>query len=238
MDLKEEEILGKDISEHWYYRSKAAALFDYVGKLNPQSILDVGAGSGFFSRELLRKTDAKVALCIDTSYKTERNELVAGKPVRYCTHSGPVDVDLVLLMDVLEHVDNDVGLLCEYVDKVPARTHFLLTVPAFSFLWSGHDIFLGHYRRYTLNEIEKVAGKAGLIVERGSYYYGLVFPIAAALRLLGNYPGSGNHSPRSQLKKHSPFTNAILKGICTVDRVFLPVNRFAGLTAFCLARKP
>ena len=53
MDLKEEDILGADIGRHWYYRAKAAALRRAVGGLSPQRILDVGAGSGFFSRHLL-----------------------------------------------------------------------------------------------------------------------------------------------------------------------------------------
>lgn len=238
MDLKEEDILGEAISEHWYYRSKASALLDYVKNINPQSVLDVGAGSGFFSKELLNKTGAKEALCIDTSYPSERNDLVSGKPVRYGIHSGPVDADLVLMMDVLEHVDDDVGLLSEYAGKVPAGTHFLITVPAFSFLWSGHDVFLGHKRRYTLKEIERVAENAGLIVERGSYFFGLVFPLAAVLRLFEGNFNHQSHPPRSQLKKHSQITNAILMSICTVDRLFLNINRLAGLTSFCLARKP
>ena len=238
MDLKEEDILGEAVSDHWYYQSKASALLDYVKHLNPQSVLDVGAGSGFFSKELLKKTGATEALCIDTSYQSERNELFSGKPVLYRTHSGPVDVDLVLMMDVLEHVDNDVGLLCEYVDKVSAGTHFLITVPAFFFLWSGHDVFLGHKRRYTLKEIEKVVEDAGLIVERGSYYFGLVFPLAVVQRLLNGNLKSRGHPARSQLKKHHPVTNFTLMSICTVDKLFLRINRLAGLTSFCLARKP
>ena len=50
MDLKEEDILGADIGRHWYYRSKAAALRRAVSGLRPKHLLDVGAGSGFFSR--------------------------------------------------------------------------------------------------------------------------------------------------------------------------------------------
>jgi len=238
VDLKEEDILGEAVSEHWYYRSKASALLGFVKHLNPQSVLDVGAGSGFFSKELLEKTKATEALCIDTSYESERNGDISGKPIRYRTHSGPVDVDLVLMMDVLEHVDNDIGLLNEYADKVSAGAHFLITVPAFSFLWSGHDVFLGHKRRYTLREIERVVEKAGLIVERGSYFFGLVFPLVAVLRLLDGNLNSRGHPPRSQLKRHDPITNATLIGICTVDRLFLRINRLAGLSAFCLARKP
>ena len=61
MDLKEEDILGADIAQHWYYRSKAAALRRVVADVNPQRLLDVGAGSGFFSRHLLEQTGAKSA---------------------------------------------------------------------------------------------------------------------------------------------------------------------------------
>jgi len=238
VDLKEEDILGDSVSEHWYYRSKASALLSYVKHLDPQSILDIGAGSGFFSKELLKRTRAKEVFCIDTSYTEDRNELISGKPVQYRTHTGPVDVDLVLMMDVLEHVDDDVGLLREYADKVPAGTHFLITVPAFSFLWSGHDVFLEHKRRYTLKEIEKTIDKSGLKVEHGSYFYGLVFPLAAIQRLIFARIKSNSHSPQSQLKYNSAIVNMVLTGICTADKLFLKFNRLAGLTAFCLARKP
>ena len=59
MDLKEEDILGADIGRHWYYRAKAAALRRAVGDLAPRRILDVGAGSGFFSRHLLAEAGAQ-----------------------------------------------------------------------------------------------------------------------------------------------------------------------------------
>lgn len=238
MDLKEEDILGESVSEHWYYRSKVSALLWYVKHLNPQSVLDVGAGSGFFTKELLKKTGIKKGLCIDTSYHSDRDEQVSGKLVRYRTYSGPVDADLVLMMDVLEHVEDDGGLLCEYIDKVSGGTHFLITVPAFTFLWSGHDEYLGHKRRYTLKEIEMVAANAGLFIEHSSYYYGLVFPLAAILRLMDGYVNKLSHMPCSQLKQHSALTNAALTGICKIDKLFLRINRLAGLTAFCLARKP
>ena len=68
MDLKEEDILGGDIGRHWYYRAKAAALHRMVAGLRPQRLLDVGAGSGFFSRHLLSR-GAQSALCVDIGYE-------------------------------------------------------------------------------------------------------------------------------------------------------------------------
>jgi hypothetical protein len=196
MDLKEEDILGADIGRHWYYRAKAAALRRAVGDLRPRRILDVGAGSGFFSRHLLAETAAQSALCVD--------------------------------------IDDDRGLLRHYAAKVPSGTHFLVTVPAFGFLWSGHDVFLEHKRRYRLGEIEATMRDAGLRVMRGSYYFGLVFPLAAAVRLASRR----TTEPKSSLKQHGAMTNGLLSALCAAELPLFLLNRLAGLSAFVLAKKP
>jgi hypothetical protein len=142
------------------------------------------------------------------------------------------------MMDVLEHVDDDVGLVAEYASKVPSGTRFLITVPAFSFLQSSHDVFLEHRRRYTVRMVEGVIKKAGLEVERASYYFGFIFPLVVAVRLTGNLLKDKNARPRSHMPKHSPLANAILSSLCRIELPFLSINRFAGLSVFCLARKP
>ena len=199
MDLKEEDILGADIGRHWYYRAKAAALRRAVGSLRPTRILDVGAGSGFFSRHLLAETAARSALCVDIGYPSERDDSVAGKPVLYRRDIGPTDCDLVLMMDVLEHVDDDRGLLRHYAAKVPSGAHFLVTVPAFRFLWSGHDVFLEHKRRYRLAEIEAAMRDAGLKVVRRLL---LFRPGLSRWRRRCAWPTRGTTEPSSSLKKH------------------------------------
>ncbi|MBS0525015.1 MAG: class I SAM-dependent methyltransferase [Proteobacteria bacterium] len=233
MDLKEEDILGNDIGRHWYYQSKAAALRRMVGHLAPQRLLDVGAGSGFFSRHLLA-VGAQSALCVDVGYERSWDETVNGKPVLYRRDCDATDCDLVLMMDVLEHVENDAGLVSHYATKVPSGAHFLVTVPAFRFLWSGHDVFLEHKRRYTLAEIERTMRKAGLDVVRGAYYFGAIFPLAAAVRLASR----SDPTPRSSLRKHGALTNGLLAAACAIELRLFPINRLAGLSAFVLARKP
>ena len=234
MDLKEEDILGADIGRHWYYRAKAAALRRAVAALNPRHLLDVGAGSGFFSRHLLAETPAESALCVDIGYAEDRDDSVAGKPVRYRRDTAGTDCDLVLMMDVLEHVDDDRGLVRHYAAKVPSGAHFLVTVPAFAFLWSGHDVFLEHKRRYRLAEIEATLGDAGLKIVRGAYYFGLIFPLAAAVRLTDR----NTTEPRSSLKRHGAVTNGLLGVLCAAELPLFPYNRLAGLSAFVLAKKP
>ena len=234
MDLKEEDILGADIGRHWYYRSKAAALRRAVGGLAPRHLLDVGAGSGFFSRHLLERTAAESALCVDIGYPADRDDDVAGKPVRYRRDTGTTDCDLVLMMDVLEHVDDDRWLVRHYADKVPSGAYFLVTVPAFAFLWSGHDVFLEHKRRYRLPEIETVMRDAGLEIARGCYYFGFVFPLAAAVRLADR----NTTEPRSSLTTQGALTNRVLTALCAAELPLFPSNRLAGLSCFVLARKP
>ncbi|MEJ0047979.1 MAG: hypothetical protein WDN04_19050 [Rhodospirillales bacterium] len=74
-------------------------------------------------------------------------------------------------------------------------------MPAFQFMWSAHDVFLEHRRRYTLNRLEEVVRRAGLRPVVGCYYYGLTLPLAAAARLLQR---DRDLKPRSDLRVHSP----------------------------------
>lgn len=233
MDLKEESILGDAVERHWYYRSKRAALLRYIQPLKVTSVLDVGAGSGFFSKALLRETEARDALCLDPQYEKEWEESLSGKPIRFRKGCDRSDADLVLMMDVIEHVEDDVSLIGEYAAKVPRGTHFLVTVPAFSFLWSAHDVFLGHRRRYTLSQLLDVMERGGIEVEKASYYFSLVLPIAVLTRSLDRMT-RGVDTNQSQLREHSSLVNNFLGGLCMLDLHLLDINRLAGLSVFCL----
>ena len=87
MDLKEEEILGDQVSSHWYYRAKAAALIHDLSGFRPTEVLDVGAGSGFFSRQLIQNARVARATCVDIGYPADREELWCGKPIAFACWS-------------------------------------------------------------------------------------------------------------------------------------------------------
>lgn len=236
MDFKELDILGSDIDHHWYYASKARAMMHHIGATVPEKILDIGAGSGFFSKYLLKNSTAREAWCVDIAYEYDHDTQLDGKKIHYRSSIAPMEADLVLFMDVLEHVDDDVGLLRRYVDMVPPGANFLISVPAFQMLWSPHDEFLEHKRRYALRQLEEVVGKAGLDIKHSAYGFGMVFPIAAATRLIQRL--AKPRSPRSQLVRHHPVVNTLLKALCDFETPFLRRNRAVGLTVFCLAQKP
>ena len=141
--------------------------------------------------------------------------------------------DLVLMMDVLEHVPDDAALLSEYLDVVAPGTPVFITVPAFQFLWSGHDVYLEHYRRYTLSRLKQTIGNAGAQADVMHYYFGAIFPAAAAVRLARR----GNQATQSDMGAVPGPVNAALKMICGAERRIMRINRLAGLSAVALCRR-
>ena len=236
MDVKETELLRGNIADHWYYRSKARVVERLVSGLRPRIILDIGAGSGFFSRHLINRGVAGEAWCVDINYPQESDIVENGRNIHFRRSVSNLSADLVLLMDVLEHVDDDVGLLREAVSNSAPDATFLISVPAFQFMWSGHDEFLEHKRRYTLRGIERVAKNAGLRVRRGCYFYASIFPAAMAVRLSKNVIG-GARRVTSDLRTYPTFLNTALSAILAAESRVAVINRLFGLTAFVVAAR-
>jgi hypothetical protein len=150
---------------------------------------------------------------------------VRRKPLLFRRSVDRSDADLVLMMDVIEHVEDDVGLVRGYVDKVAWGTRFIVTVPAMMWLWSGHDVFLEHYRRYTLTSIEKVLRAGGLAVKHGCYFYGFLMPLAAALRGVERLRSRGHPKARSQMHDVGTALNLMLWSVCRAELPVFRMNR-------------
>ena len=239
MDVKELDILGERIEQHWYYVAKGNALLQFLQGYRAREALDIGAGSGYFSRKLLAAGLCERATCVDTAYRSERTEVHCDKPIAFLRSTDLVTQDLILMMDVIEHVDDDVALIRAYTDRMPESAMLLVTVPAFQFLWSGHDVFLGHRRRYTLASLHQAMDKAGLEVIRSRYFFSILLPAVCALRLWGRLKlASADYKPQSDLRVHTPWMNSMLTAIHELERrTLFRFNRMAGLTLFCLARR-
>ena len=239
MDVKEELILGDKALTHWYYVAKGRALLAMLKSIKVPEIVDVGAGSGVFSKILIEAGICRSAICVDPAYPDEREEWYLGRVIHFVRSLDTVTQSLVLMMDVLEHVDDDLGLIRQYTDCMPHAGKVLVTVPAFDFLWSGHDVFLGHRRRYTLLTIEKRLQLANLKVLRCRYFFGTLFPIVTLVSAVNRWQlESGSYRAESTLKNYPPIVNKIFTYIHDFERLFLfPINRFAGLSIFCLAEK-
>ena len=105
--------------------------------------------------------------------------------------------DLVLLLDVLEHVREDGKFLEEIADRYLSNAgHLIITAPAFRFLYSRHDEFLSHFRRYTRKELTSLVQDANLSCLRSGYLFLSLLPIRLAEVLRERMTGGGREGPK------------------------------------------
>lgn len=239
MDLKEENILGEKIHDHWYYVSKGRAMREFLGDMKVPKVLDVGAGSGIFSRQLINAGLCDSAVCVDPNYAEEKTENYHGKQIHFVKTVEKGSQKLILMMDVLEHVPDDLVFLKEYVNSIEAGGHVFITVPAFQFMWSGHDVFLKHHRRYTIETIEAVVKKAGMTPVKSRYFFGSLFPVIAAIRLIKKaLLDRGTFKAQSDLKLYPDWLNNILITVHDIERrSFFALISFLALVSFAYVVK-
>jgi len=235
MDLKEQAALGEAAKDHWYYRSKSAAMLRLLNGTEFDEVLDVGAGSGFFSRVLLARTGCRAATCVDLNYSHDWIETESGKPIRFVRQVDHFDGRLALMMDVLEHVADDSAFLQAYAAKLQPGARILITVPAMPWMWSGHDVFLEHYRRYTRKSLDQAIEAAGLRRVSSCYFFGLALPVAAGVRLGRRLLPWRRSEPASDMRAHGRIVNAMLLAMSLKELDFFPSNKIGGLSVLALA---
>jgi hypothetical protein len=227
MDLKELDRVNPEV--HWYHQSKLTAILKLIRKneMQPNSLVDVGAGSGFFGRATQRELQIMNLICVDKNYPEEWSE----PGILFKTSSSGCSADLYLFIDVLEHVQDDKSLVKEYFDKAPPHSFFIVTVPAFMSLWSGHDEYLEHIKRYKVGELENIVEGLGARTISKGYLFSLIFPLAWFVRRF-----SRSEKNDSSMKEISRPLNTILRSVTSLEHQ-LTTNRFIGLSAYILFRK-
>lgn len=149
-------------------------------------VLDVGAGDGYVGRELAdAMPSGGEVVCFDTHYseqhlRTLEQEASGTSRVRLTRDSPEGLFDLMLLLDVIEHVEDDRTLLAGLLrDRLRPGGAVLVSVPAWQALYTRHDLFLGHYRRYRPADLHRLLAQVGLQrVRDGDLFHGLLLPRA------------------------------------------------------------
>lgn len=192
MDLSER---GADASRHpWEverFRAYRRVLADH-GALDARRVLDVGAGDGWFAENLLDDLPPDVeVVCWDINYRQPELHHDDPRIVRTVVAPEP-GFDLLLLLDVLEHVDDPSEFLATQVTRLAAPgTKVLVAVPAHQALFSDHDRALGHHRRYSPDVLLAELTPWITVLDRGSIFSSLLAPrtIAVAAERLRRRPG-------------------------------------------------
>ncbi len=174
--------------EHWWWRSREEFLIRVIQGLclpaNP-NILDLGCGDGLFFDRLAEFGGTIEGLESDPSLVSRETA------ERYRIHIGPLDrtfgpikrYTLILMLDVLEHLQNPEESLKQAVELLEPGGRLVLTVPAFRCLWTNHDDMNHHYTRYTKRSLATVAKIANLRIDRCQYFFHWLVPLKLVVRL-------------------------------------------------------
>jgi SAM-dependent methyltransferase len=190
----------------------AAAVRRYPPAAGP--IFDVGAGNGYVAAMLQRSGFPTVA--IEPNESGALNSISRGLPyvVRGSLPSTafqPKTAGAIGLFDVLEHIEHDHHFLSQQRPYLKPGGRLYLTTPAYQWLWSGHDVRSGHYRRYSIEHLNDVVSAAGYRVAYATYMFWFLPPAVYTLRTLRSSGRATAPSVTSRSRSQHSAGGAILR---------------------------
>lgn len=228
-------------STHWWYRARRDILADYLQRYadlpRQARVLEIGCGTGH-NLPMLARFGEIDAIEIDEAAGAIASQRL-GKPVGTAPLPELAGVergayDLVAVLDVIEHIDDDVAALRAMADALKPGGCILIAVPAHQWMWSAHDVVNHHKRRYSKKTLDAAIRAAGLTHNGLRWFNSLLFPVAVAARVAGKLTGKddGDDSPPP-----APLNKA-LEAVFRVERHLLGrVPLTPGLSLITLAGK-
>ncbi len=221
-----------DAEDSWWYKGRAAIVSSLLSRFSVKggSALDFGAGFGGMCG-ILQKVCARVS-----AFEPDLHASAAARTRGYAhvfdseKQALGSQYDLVGLFDVMEHIEDDVVFLRRVREALAERGVVVITVPAYQWLWSDHDVGNKHFRRYTRTSLVKVLAESGYHIEYAGYWNMFLFLPAALVRLLGKSGGDALRLPR--------LLNALLFLIIRIESLLVRFVRLPfGLSVVVVASK-
>lgn len=263
MDLVEvknrkEKVINRHPWELARFEIVTSLLKDKIRNNDDFNILDIGCGDVFFISKMADIYPKAHFYAIDIAFTDEiialLKETVKGKNIYLFKTLDDAnlhlkkDADLVLLLDVVEHIEDDKGFLSSlYNNKaITANTLIMITVPAYQNLFCSHDHFLGHYRRYTNTSLYQTIQSSGFDkVKIGYFFFSLIPPrILQVLKEKIIKPNLNTETTGLvEWNKGSGITNFI-KGVLLFDfKIYKFIKSITGLSLpglsnYIICKKP
>lgn len=203
---------------------------------------DIGAGDKFFTSKLLSITNKNV-FAIDIQYNNKKEDrIICLNDVSLLENNS---IDCIIMMDVLEHIENDSDLLKVVFEKIKPNGKIIITVPAMQFLFSSHDVFIKHQRRYNRKQLMCLLQQNKMKIEQCYYFYSVLFIIRSLSFLIENFftkrkkkntgIGEWKHSEKSFITKFFIFILNIDFFINKLlNKIFI---RLPGLSILAICKK-
>lgn len=231
----------KQEESHWWFAARSAIvrrIIDKYGNLKPgETVLDIGCGTGAILKELSAKYDVvgldMSPLAVEYSRKRGLKN-VFQMPVQEFPKD-KFNVKTAILLDVIEHIDDDVAVLRAAGDIVGPNGRIIITVPAHMWMWSSHDVINHHKRRYSMESLKESLDRAGLEPLKLSYYNTLLFPLAAAKKFMDRErPSDEAHEAVDQ---PGALVNTVFKKIFASEKYLVPsINLPFGVSLLAVVR--
>jgi SAM-dependent methyltransferase len=187
MDLAYAREYQRLAREHWWWRARRSRILPIIARHTPRegAILDVGCAGGVLF-PFLDEIGEAWGIEPDPALVGEHNEYRNRIHLGYLDDSyrPPRRFSVILFLDVLEHLDDPAGALRLAAGVLERDGMVVVTVPAFTWLWSSHDVLNRHRTRYTRTTIAEVASSAGFMVEESSYFSHWTVPLMWARTMM------------------------------------------------------
>ena len=225
---------------HFWWRTRRDLVVRLVSGLPFEfpAVLDVGCGSGVTARTLAESGSSVVGVDLDPEMPLvpgERFQYLCGDFLELSSDLG--EFDLVLALDAVEHFEDERAVLRAMYTNLRPGGVAIVTVPAYSWLWSSHDTENRHFRRYTRNRLARAMSDAGFIPDRVGYLFGGLLAPKAAVSLI---EGKGSRAvaiaevPNSAINRVAGSYFRFETGLASRFRNFLPF----GTSVLAVASKP
>jgi SAM-dependent methyltransferase len=177
---------------HWWFTARRQILEALIRRVvrppKDASVLEVGCGTGHNLAMLGKfgKVEAsELDRCARALARKRLGRVVRNAKLPDLTMFKRNCYDLIALLDVLEHVPDDLASLRAIHMRLKPGGALLLTVPANKWMWSAHDAAHHHFRRYSKKQLRQLFLMSGLEVQLLSYFNSLLFPPIALARVIG-----------------------------------------------------
>lgn len=219
------------IENHWWNRARGWVILRLLRRHcdEASTVVEVGCGRGIEVKSL---RDAGVA--------AHGVELAPVPPlaavsswVATNTDACALDADIrnsakvLMLLDVLEHLPEPAAFLQQLLESYPNVTRVIVTVPARQELWSNYDDYYGHHCRYTLDTLNELGDRAGLLPLATGYFFQLLYLPLIALALLGRTRTTRLAPPQASTR----WLHGLIAGVCKLEHLVLP-SAVPGTSAF------